>query len=105
MKIVSKNAGIPLYIIENYVRTVKKINCKKTENNGPQGANPGYGTRDSRRFKQAQSSRPARVGSQTAAAVQRREPVSRRMVRQVVRQGQWNMQRVMRQRAVRQVQP
>ncbi|GAA6296798.1 hypothetical protein F220043C3_52320 [Enterocloster asparagiformis] len=41
MKIISKNAGIPLYIIENYVKTVKKINCKKTENNGPQAANSG----------------------------------------------------------------
>ena len=41
LEIISKNAGIPLYIIENYVKTVKKINCKKTENNGPQAATSG----------------------------------------------------------------
>ena len=40
-----------------------------------------------------------------AAAVQRQEPVSRRMVRHVVAQGQWNNTNSMVQRAVCQVQP
>ena len=38
-------------------------------------------------------------------AVQRRLPVSLRMVRQVVEQGQWNRQRIMVETAVQTVQP
>ena len=45
------------------------------------------------------------MGRRTAAAVHLRLPVSRWMVRQVVEQGQWKRQKIIRHRGVIAVQP
>ena len=48
---------------------------------------------------------PMAVGSSAASAVQRHEPVSRRMVRHVVPQGKWSTHSTIMHTAVSAVQP
>lgn len=56
-------------------------------------------------FTAAHRSTPAEVGMRMAAAVHFRLPVSLRMVRQVVEQGQWNRQKIIRHSGVTPVHP